>query len=132
MCRGTRGGLILVFARYNLRFDFGLPILRSIAAFFLLAISVSAQETNIGVIFGILSDSVAHLVASAPITAKNAETGRTYTVASGPTGEFRIIGLPPGEYTISVNINSIGAFPQPPVKVTGNGPVRFDIILPLP
>jgi Carboxypeptidase regulatory-like domain len=106
--------------------------MRSIAALFLLATTLAAQETNTGVIFGILSDSVAHLVASAPITAKNAETGRAYTVNSGRTGEFRITGLPAGEYAISVMINSIGTFSQPPVKVTGNGPVRFDIILPLP
>jgi hypothetical protein len=106
--------------------------MRSIAALLLLATTLSAQETNTGVIFGILSDSVAHLVAGAPITAKNAETGRTYTVNSGPAGEFRITGLPAGEYTVSVRINSIGTFPQPPMKLTGNGPVRFDIILPLP
>jgi Carboxypeptidase regulatory-like domain len=106
--------------------------MRSIVALFLLATTPLALETNTGVIFGILSDSVAHLVASAPITAKNTETGRTYTVNSGRTGEFRISGLSPGEYTISVTINSIGALSQPPVKVAGNGPVRFDIILPLP
>lgn len=106
--------------------------MRPIAALLLLVSTLFAQETNAGVIFGILSDSVAHLVASAPITAKNADTGRTYTVNSGRTGEFRITGLPAGEYTISVSINSIGAFSQPPVKVTGQGPVRFDIILPLP
>jgi hypothetical protein len=106
--------------------------MRSSAAFLLLVTTLLAQETNTGVIFGILSDSVAHLVASAPITAKNAETGRTYTVNSGSTGEFRITGLPAGEYTVSVNINSVGNFPQPPIKVTANGPVRFDIILPLP
>jgi hypothetical protein len=106
--------------------------MRSLAAFLLLVTALSAQSTNTGVIFGILSDSVAHLVASAPITAKNAGTGRTYTVNSGPAGEFRITGLPAGEYTVSVMINSIGAFPQPPVKISGNDPVRFDIILPLP
>jgi hypothetical protein len=106
--------------------------MRSIAAFFLLVTTLPAQETNTGAIFGILSDSVAHLVASAPITAKNAETGRTYTVNSGPAGEFRITALPVGEYTVSVNIGSVGNFPQPPMKVTANRPVRFDIILPLP
>ena len=106
--------------------------MRSIAALFLLSITLSAQQTNTGVIFGILSDSVAHLVASAPITARNADTGRTYTVNSGGTGEFRITGLPAGEYVVSVTINSVGTFSQPPVKVAGNTAVRFDVILPLP
>jgi Carboxypeptidase regulatory-like domain len=101
-------------------------------AFFLLATTLCAQSTNTGVIFGVLSDRVAHLVASAPITAKNAESGRIYTVNSGPTGEFRITGLPAGEYTVSVEINLIGTFSQPPTKVAGNDPVRFDIMLPLP
>ena len=79
-----------------------------------------------------LSDSVAHLVASAPITARNLDTGRTYTVNSGATGEYRIAGLPSGNYTVSVRINSVGTFAQQPLTVAGNNTVRFDIILPLP
>lgn len=106
--------------------------MRSIAAFVLFATALSAQRTDNGVIFGLLSDSVAHLVASAPITARNTETGRVYTVKSGLTGEFRISGLAAGEYVISVNIGIVGDFTQPPVKVTASGPQRFDIILPLP
>lgn len=104
----------------------------TIAAALLFASTLSAQQANTGVIFGILSDRVAHLVASAPVTAKNNQTGQTYAVTSGDTGEFRIIGLPAGEYTLSVHINTVGDFAQSPMKVAANGSVRLDIILPLP
>ena len=104
----------------------------TIAAALLFAATLPAQQTNTGVIFGILSDSVAHLVASAPITARNVETGQTYAFTSGGSGEFRLTGLPAGEYAVSVHINTVGDFPQPPMKVTANASLRLDIILPLP
>jgi hypothetical protein len=100
----------------------------------LLLVSHSAfsQETHSGVIFGLLSDSVAHLVASAPIEARNATTGETFTIHSGATGEYRFTGLPAGDYEITVKIDGIGSFSQPRIGVTEARMLRFDIILPLP
>ena len=97
----------------------------------LLAAPAAFSQSN-GVIFGLLSDNVAHLVASAPIEAKNVDTGATFKIESGATGEYRITGLPAGDYILTVSINTIGNFAQPKLKVTDAGPVRFDIILPLP
>jgi hypothetical protein len=98
----------------------------------LMAIPAVPQGTSSGSIFGLVSDRLAHLVASAPIEAKNLNTGDKYQVVSGPTGEYRISALPKGDYELTVKINTAGDFVQRHVTVDLAEPVRFDIILPLP
>jgi hypothetical protein len=91
-----------------------------------------SQNEASGVIFGLLSDNVAHLVSNAPIEARNVATGAEYNVTSGPVGQYRITGLPAGDYRVTVHINLIGDFPQSTIKVADAGPTRLDIVLPLP
>ena len=106
----------------------------TLIAFCLVLISGVAfsQEAPSGSIFGILTDSVAHLVANAPMEAKNIDTGMVFRVQSGEVGLYRFTGLPAGTYEVTVRINHLGDFVQPrKLSVTGS-PVRFDVILPLP
>jgi hypothetical protein len=109
--------------------------MRTLLLAFCLFLPVSqalSQNQGSGVIFGLLSDSVAHLVSSAPIEATNVATGVAYKFTTGPVGQYRITGLPAGDYRVTVHINLIGDFPQAPIKVTDAGQTRLDIVLPLP
>jgi hypothetical protein len=89
------------------------------------------QETK-GGIFGLVSDQAARLVASAPIEAKNVDTGAKFEANSGETGLYKLNGLPPGTYELSISVTGVaGSFVQQRIQVTNTKPVRFDIILPL-
>ena len=105
--------------------------MRCIAILFL-SLPLLAQVIPSGAIFGLLSDNHAHLVASAPIHARNVSTGAVFDVSSGDAGQYRLIGLPAGEYEVTVSINQIGDFVQKRVVVKEDQATRFDIILPLP
>ena len=84
-----------------------------------------------GGIFGLVSDQAARLVASAPIEAKNVDTGAKFETDSGVTGLYKLNGLPPGTYELSISVTGAGSFVQQRIQVTNTKPVRFDIILPL-
>ncbi len=88
------------------------------------------QETK-GGIFWTVSDRAARLVASAPIEAKNVDTGVKFETNSGETGLYKLNGLPPGTYELSISVTGAGDFVQQRIQVTSTKPVRFDIILPL-
>jgi hypothetical protein len=91
-----------------------------------------SQQASTGSIFGLVSDSVAHLVANAPVEAKNLDTGMVFRSQTGEVGLYRFTGLPPGTYQVTVSINHIGDFVQQAKISLIDAPVRLDVILPLP
>jgi hypothetical protein len=95
------------------------------------ALPQGTRSDTQGGIFGLVSDQAARLVANAPIEAKNVDTGVEFRTDSGETGLYKLNGLPPGTYELSISVNTAGNFVQPRVQVTGAKPVRLDIILPL-
>jgi hypothetical protein len=90
-----------------------------------------SQEAG-GSIFGIVSDSVAHLVRSAPIEAKNLDTGMVFRSESGDFGIYRLTALTAGTYEVTVKLTNVGDFVQPRRLSVTDAPVRLDVILPLP
>jgi hypothetical protein len=70
------------------------------------------------------------LVASAPIQARNLDTGARFSVNSGDAGQYRLTGLPAGSYEITISITGTPDFVQR-VVVTATQALRLDIILPL-
>jgi Carboxypeptidase regulatory-like domain len=104
-----------------------------LTAFCLILVSAIAfaQQNTSGIIFGLVSDRDARLIEGAPIDVKNVDTGATLHVDSGTTGHYRIVGLPLGDYEVSIRINVVNAFVQQRVKVSDATPVRLDIIVPV-
>jgi hypothetical protein len=105
-------------------------LILTLAGLVLISTAAFPQEKQSG-IFGLISDQAARLVANAPIEAKNVDTGVKFDTDSGETGLYRLNGLPPGTYELSISVTGVGDFVQQRVKVTGTKPVRFDIVLPL-
>ena len=80
-----------------------------IAVCLVLTSSAAFSQEAVGSIFGILSDNLARLVASAPMTAKNVDAGMIFRIQSGSAGLYRFTGLPVGTYEVTVDITSAGA-----------------------
>lgn len=97
----------------------------------LISVTAFSQQASSS-IFGLVSDSVAHLVANAPVEAKNLDTGMVFRSQTGPVGLYRFTSLPAGTYQITVSINRIGDFVQQSKINLIDAPVRLDVILPLP
>lgn len=67
---------------------------------------------------GTVTDPNGAVVAGATVTAKNSATGISRTVTSNDSGEYQLIGLPPGEYEISAEATNFKRTIISPVKLT--------------
>ncbi|MCA1594520.1 MAG: TonB-dependent receptor, partial [Acidobacteria bacterium] len=91
-----------------------------LAALFLLfsmGASALAQSTTDGAIGGSIKDPNGALVQNAAVTARNEETNLEKSATSDDEGRFRIVQLPPGNYTVTVNASGFGAYTQQKVVV---------------
>src|ERR1044071_7466001 len=69
---------------------------------FILSAMITAQAQFRAGIQGTISDSNGALVPGARVTLKQLETGKTQEVASNDEGFYRIVGLAPGKYQLTV------------------------------
>lgn len=67
---------------------------------------------------GTVTDPNGAVVAGATVTARNSATGISRTVTSNASGEYQLIGLPPGEYEISAEATNFKRTIISPVKLT--------------
>ena len=95
------------------------------------SVAFSQKASSAGSIFGLVSDRDAHLVANAPVEAKNLDTGMVFRSQTGEVGLYRFVGLPAGTYQITVSVNHLGNFVQQSRVNLIDAPVRLDVILPL-
>ena len=94
----------------------------SVSAFCLIVIAIlgfgTVQRLNAQVLYGsvagTVTDQTGAVVPNAAITIVNDNTGLTRNTTSGSAGDFRIIDLPAGTYTLSVTAQGFK-----PVKQTG-------------
>src|SRR6266849_6143834 len=67
-------------------------------------VSVALAQSDRGTVTGTVSDPAGAVVASAPIQARNVETGVVYEGATSGTGNYTIPQLPAGTYEVSVAV----------------------------
>ncbi len=60
-----------------------------------------------GDIQGTVTDPSAAVVVGAAVTLTSSLTGLRRTAATGPTGEFRLMVIPPGEYEVQIDANGL-------------------------
>src|SRR4051812_26614023 len=97
----------------------------SISAIFAQA-QVSTADLN-----GTVVDPNGAVVAGATITARSTSTGITRTVTANDSGEYSIIGLPPGEYEVTVNAATFKKTVISPVKLTVGQSASLEVKLEL-
>jgi hypothetical protein len=59
-------------------------------------------QTDTGTITGTATDATGAVVTGANVTATNTENGLTLTAVTNATGGFNILGVPRGDYTVSI------------------------------
>jgi len=87
----------------------------------LLAIGMTAygqSQLGTGAINGTVKDPHGDVVPGAAVTVVNTETGSTRDTVSGSAGQFSVLVLPPGDYTIRVEKEGFNKLEQTNVVVT--------------
>jgi hypothetical protein len=97
----------------------------SVSAIFAQA-QVSTADLN-----GTVVDPNGAVVAGATVTARSTSTGITRTVTANDSGEYSLIGLPPGEYEVTVNAATFKKTVISPVKLTVGQSASLEIKLEL-
>src|SRR5262252_3234628 len=80
-------------------------------------LSVMAQGTVTGAIGGTVTNPNKEVVAGAAVTVKNDGTGKEDQGTTDDSGRFKIPGLQPGEYTVTIRSSGFADFTQPKVIV---------------
>ncbi len=77
-------------------------MIRLLAVFLFAAALV--QASPVGSVAGTVKDPAGALIANAGLTLINLETNARFTAVSDPQGEYRVLQLPPGEYSITIAV----------------------------
>ncbi len=89
--------------------------------------SVLVAQSDRGTITGTVSDPASAVVPSAPVQARNTETGETYSAATSTTGNYTIGQLPPGPYELSVAVPGFKRYTRGGLRVQVAQIVRIDV-----
>jgi Carboxypeptidase regulatory-like domain len=61
------------------------------------------QATSTGTVVGTIADQTGAVIAGATVTIKDASTGSTRTTTTNSSGQYVMVNIPPGDYTIRVS-----------------------------
>jgi hypothetical protein len=76
-----------------------------IATLFAVTSIPQAQIANEGIVLGVVADQSGAVIPGAKVTAKNLDTGFTKEVLTNASGDFEILSLPIGQYSVTVSMN---------------------------
>src|SRR5271157_1530104 len=95
---------------------------------FTAAAPIFAQVES-GKVLGEVLDSSGAAIKGAEVTVTNVDTGVTHKVATGNSGEYAVMELQPGNYTVSVEQAGFKKTVQPAFRLDINQVVRVDVTL---
>src|SRR5262249_55576405 len=104
-----------------------LHLIRLSAGAVLLFTATTALAQFKASIQGTVTDTAGAVVAGATITVTNQETGKVQTTVSGDSGFYRVTGLPPGRYTVTVELTGFKKAVVADVVVSAEEPRGVDI-----
>ncbi len=93
-----------------------------------LAATMFAQGDR-GTITGTISDPAGAVVASAPVEARQAETGAVFPGASSATGNYTLSQLPVGTYELTITVPGFKKYVRPNILIQAAQTVRIDTVL---
>jgi hypothetical protein len=93
-----------------------------------IALSALAQSDR-GTITGTVSDPSGAVVANAPISAKQLETGATFQAGTSATGNYTLSQLPTGTYELTVSQPGFKRFVRQNLQLPVAQTLRIDVIL---
>src|SRR5690348_8235542 len=74
------------------------------------AVPAFAQNAQIN---GVIKDQTGGIIPGATVTGKNADNGFTRVSVSEANGEYRLPSLPPGRYTVTVELQGFSTESRP-------------------
>lgn len=92
------------------------------------AISANAQVTTADVV-GTIYDATQAVIPNAKVSITNPATGITRTTQAGPTGEYAINLLPPGSYSIRVEVAGFRTSIVPSLTLASGDRPRVDVTM---
>ena len=81
-------------------------LILTLVTVFASAAATAQSQSSAADLAGTVTDPNGAVVAGATVTAKDPSTGITKTAASNEAGEYQILGLPPGDYTVTAETAS--------------------------
>ena len=95
----------------------------------LLSLGTLFAQSDRSTVTGTLSDPAGAVVATAPVTARNLDTGGEYQTASTATGNYTLSELPVGRYELSVALAGFKRFVRQGLEIQARQTYRIDIAL---
>ena len=96
-----------------------------------LATAAFAQDPT-GTIEGTVSDATAAALAGAKVSVRNLDTGFTRETTSAADGFYRLLLIPVGRYSLTVEAPQFARLVQEPIQVSVSDTVRVNAALALP
>ncbi|HET9192990.1 MAG TPA: TonB-dependent receptor [Vicinamibacterales bacterium] len=94
------------------------------------ATALVAQDPT-GAIEGTVTDPSGAVIASARVTVRQLDTGLTRETTSASNGQYRVVGLPVGPYSVVVEAPKLATAVREPIGVSVNQTVRLNVELGL-
>ena len=86
----------------------------------------SGQQTNTGTITGVVRDATGGVLPGVTVeVASPALIDRVRVFVSDGTGQYRVIDLPPGVYTVTFTLPGFGTTVREDIQVSAGGPARW-------
>ena len=91
----------------------------------------AAQPSSEGSIRGFIKDEQGGALPGVTVTAISATVAGQYSAVSDAEGFYRLIGLPPGEYSLTAELSGFAKFTRPAVLVRAGLNISVDIAMKL-
>lgn len=101
----------------------------TLLACLLWATTVAFAQTDRGTITGTVTDPAGAVIATAPVEARNVETGAVYQAASSATGNYTLAQLPAGTYEMTVKVPGFKVFIRQNLALPVAQTLRIDVAL---
>ena len=107
------------------RFVLSLIVLSALVSGHLL----SAQGTDLGTISGLVTDTTGAVVPNAKVVVLDLATNSGRETKSNAQGEYRVFGLPSGEYKALVSASGMGTTQVTGIQIKGSDEVTANAVL---
>jgi hypothetical protein len=101
----------------------------SLVAALLFSASVGFGQTVLATVTGTIADATGAVVANAPVTVKNLDTGQVYLAASSETGNYTVSQLPIGDYDLTVKVSGFKTYSHTKFHLAAAQTMREDVAL---
>jgi hypothetical protein len=113
----------------TMRNDISAWLLALVGVLSMLSATYSRAQSSFGSLVGNVSDSTGAAIPGAEVTLTNVATSEKRNTTSNATGDYQLLSLPPGEYSLTVSGAGFKRFTQSPIEVLVAQTTRLEVKL---